>query len=403
MNLAGPRFAVLPALARAAAGLVIALGALQASAEKPPVYLGLNLEFGHATSTSDDAIRAGARIAVEEINRAGGVLGGRPLAILERDDRSVPARSLANIKELAAHADVVAIFCGKFSPVALESLPLLHELKMPLLNPWAAADAIIDNGFSPSYAFRLSLRDTWAMERMLSMSARRGLLRVGLMLPNTSWGRSNLKAAEAYVRANPRVRLASVEWYNWGEPSLAAQYGKILESKAQLLVLVANEKEGSLLVKEMADRPPAERLPILSHWGVTGGEFFQMTRGSLDKVDFAVVQTYSFLGDRSAKSREVAAAARRLLAVERDEDLPSPVGIAHAYDLTHILARAIDLAGTTDREAVRAALEKVRDYGGLVKRFPQPFSRERHEALDASDVFLARYQGDGSLRRVSAP
>lgn len=75
--------------------------------------------------------------------------------------------------------------------------------------------------------------------------------------------------------------------------------------------------------------------------------------------------------------------------------------LAHAYDLTHILARAIDRAGSTDRAAVRAALEQVRNYDGLIKHYPQPFTPTRHEALSPQEVFMARYASDGSIVRIS--
>ncbi|HEY6014446.1 MAG TPA: ABC transporter substrate-binding protein, partial [Candidatus Limnocylindrales bacterium] len=65
------------------------------------VYIGLNAETGHITSTSDDAVRQGIQIAIEEINRSGGVLGGRKLELLVRDNRAVPARAIAHYKELA--------------------------------------------------------------------------------------------------------------------------------------------------------------------------------------------------------------------------------------------------------------------------------------------------------------
>lgn len=60
-----------------------------------------------------------------------------------------------------------------------------------------------------------------------------------------------------------------------------------------------------------------------------------------------------------------------MFGVKDARSLASPVGVAHAYDLIHILARAIDRAGSTYRPAVRAGLEKVRDYEDLIKRYPQ--------------------------------
>ena len=112
-----------------------ALSGITHADESQPVYIGLDAEFGHKTSTSDEAIRAGILIAIDEINNAGGVLGGRPLKLLERDNRSVPARGVANFTELAQIPDLTAVFCGKFSPVVIEALPTIHKLKIPALSP----------------------------------------------------------------------------------------------------------------------------------------------------------------------------------------------------------------------------------------------------------------------------
>ncbi|MDH4133297.1 MAG: hypothetical protein OEV31_00775, partial [Gammaproteobacteria bacterium] len=54
--------------------------ALPAASEKP-VLIGFDTELTLATSTSSEAIRRGLLIAMDEINAAGGVLGGRPLAL----------------------------------------------------------------------------------------------------------------------------------------------------------------------------------------------------------------------------------------------------------------------------------------------------------------------------------
>jgi len=83
--------------------------------------------------------------------------------------------------------------------------------------------------------------------------------------------------------------------------------------------------------------------------------------------------------------------------VTRIEDIQGAVGVAHAYDLTHILARAIDLAGSTDRRAVRDALERVGSYHGLVKDYAPPFTPARHEALGQEQLLMARYRADGVL------
>jgi branched-chain amino acid transport system substrate-binding protein len=95
----------------------------------------------------------------------------------------------------------------------------------------------------------------------------------------------------------------------------------------------------------------------------------------------------------------VIAAAKSRLNVTSVHQFTSPAGIAHAYDLTHILARALRLARTTDRVALRDALEQVRGYDGLVRRYAAPFTPTRHEALSEDDLFMAHYDRQGQLVR----
>ncbi len=71
-------------------------------AEKTPLLIGLDAEFGLQNSTSAQSIELGARAAIHEINSAGGLLGGRRLQLVTRDNRSIPARGVENLKSLAA-------------------------------------------------------------------------------------------------------------------------------------------------------------------------------------------------------------------------------------------------------------------------------------------------------------
>jgi branched-chain amino acid transport system substrate-binding protein len=382
----------------------VALAALcvsvAAPAQQRPVLIGIDAEFGHSTSTSAEAIRRGAAIAIDEINRSGGVLGGRPLALEVRDNRSVPNRAIENVAELAANPDVVAVLTGKFSPAVLEVLPVVRNAGLPLLAAWSAADDIVDNGQSPNFVFRLSLRDSWALEAMLKQASRVGAKKVGLLVPNTAWGRSSLAGAERHAKRTGDVRLAGVSWYNWGDKTLLPAYRQLRDAGAEALLLVANEGEGAVLINEMARLPLSERMPVISHWGVTGGRFFALASPALSSVDFTVVQTYSFIGARDAVAQRVLAALKEKHGIDDPRRIDSPVGVAHAYDLVHLLARAIEHAGSVDRHRVRDALEQVRDYRGLLRHYREPFTRDRHEALDPAALFFASYDRDGALLRI---
>lgn len=370
-------------------------------ADKLPVLLAIDAEFGVKASTSAQAIQHGAEIAAAEINEAGGVLDGRPLKIITRNNNSMPARATENLKELSADPALVAVMGGKHSPVVQQLLPLIHEIGIPYLVPWAAADDITSHSYRPNFVFRLSLKDSWALETMIRSAAARGHRRLGLLLPNSGWGRSSLKAAQRIVQsgAHKGLRLVSEQWYNFGDQDFVVAYDTLRRDKADALLLVANELEGAALVREIARHPRKDRIPVFSHWGVTGGQFFSLAREALAKVDFSVVQTYSFVDAQDARARQVLAAAAKYGITDR-RALESPVGLAHAYDLTHLLALAINRAGRLDRGAIRTALENLPPYQGLVKHYQLPFTNQRHDGLDAAQVYMARYAADGAVIRA---
>lgn len=366
-----------------------------------PVLIGLDAEFGHKTSTSAQAVKQGIEIAIDEVNRAGGVLGGRKLELVTRDNRSVTAIGVDNFRELATLPDLVAVFGGKFSPIYVECVPVAHELGLPLMDPWGSADGITDHDYRPSYTFRLSLKDSWAAPAFVAFAKQRhGADRLGILLPNTAWGRSNA-AAITKAAAASGVSIVAQRWYNWGDASLITPYQEARLAGAKAIVLVANEAEGAILVKEVAALPPAQRLPIVSHWGVTGGAFARMTGNALQEVDFAVIQTFSFVGNRSPAAQRVLAALKERYGVPSAEAVRSPVGVAHAYDLTHLLAKAINAAGSTDRRRIRDALERLGAHEGLVQRYARPFTPERHDALSPDRIFFARYTAEDHILPIS--
>jgi branched-chain amino acid transport system substrate-binding protein len=383
---------------RALVVLVLVLGFpgwAAAGADAGVVRVGIDGEYGLKNSASAQAIERGIRIALAEINAAGGVLGGRKIELVTRDNRSVPARGIDNLRELAADPDVVAVFAGRFSPVVFEQAPLAENLQIPLLAVWSSAEGITRANPEGSYVFRLSLRDLNAMPTLIRHAVKLGRGKVGLLLPNTAWGRSNQLVAEARINSIGGAALAGIAWYNWGSRSLLEQYQALVKAGAQSLVVVANDLEAAMLVHEMAPLPAEDRLPLICHWGITGGAF-TLLAGELSHVDLSVIQTFSFF---TVDQNRLAAfmAAAKAFAISRVEDIDAPVGTAHAYDMMHILARAVELAGSTDRAAIRDAMERVRGYDGLIKRYDAPFSAQNHEALTEREAFMARYRDDGVI------
>lgn len=373
----------------AVCGLGLALAA-PLSAEPLRATLVIDAEFGHPTSTSPHAIALGARLAARDIAGSEKFRDVK-LEIRTSDNRGIAAIGVDNFIDAAKDPSVVAVMGGKFSPVQIEVAPVAHEKGLILLDPWGSADGIVDNGLKPNWAFRLSLKDEWATEAFVQAARRAGATKIGVLLPNESWGRSTHAALGARARASG-VQIVKEHWYNWGDRSLLKSYLDLVDAGAETIVLAANELEGSLFLREVAHAPADRRRPVLSHWGVTGGDLERLAGDALDAVDFRIVQTFSFHRLRTARAAALRDAVLAETGKQSVREIDSPVGIAHAYDLTWLLVMAIQKAGSIERARVRDALETLGPFEGATRYYDRPFTPERHEALSINEVFFAQYQ-----------
>lgn len=393
-----------------AAGLSPALaGSAKSGAQKsalpgkpaPSILVGLDAAMTGSVGQSGKAIERGLRLAIKEINASGGVLG-RSFELVIRNNRGTPARGIDNIEELAELDNLVAVVGGIHTPVALAQLETIHRRKVIYLGAWAAGTPIVDNGFAPNYVFRVSARDEYAGGFLIGEAIKRGFRRPGLLLWRTGWGRSNEKAMKAAIKEHD-IELAGIAWFNTSQPDMTPQIRALADAGADVIMLVANAAEGLTIVRNMAEFDEGDRLPIISHWGITGGDIVSADPAAFDRVDLSILQTYSFFDPPfpDKAKRFMAAYCEAYAACGSPAMIASPVGAAHAYDIAYLLMHAIEKAGTTDRVKVRAALETLERYEGLVRVYDPPFTAGRHDALDAADFRLCRYDQTGAIIPLS--
>src|SRR5947207_11684769 len=139
----------------AAAVIAFGLAAVPAQAADP-IKIGHVAALSGGSAQSGEAITRGLTIAIDEINAKGGLLGGRKLELVQRDDESTPPKGLTAARELVFKEKVAVIFGGIDSPVALAMVPLLNKEKVPHMAVWAAGTGITRNGANPNYIFRAS-------------------------------------------------------------------------------------------------------------------------------------------------------------------------------------------------------------------------------------------------------
>ncbi len=369
---------------------VLALTVDPPAAQAPPVKLGLAAAVSGGSAASGEAIRRGLLIAIDEINARGGVLGGRKLELVVRDDEGNPSKGVTIARELVEREKVAAVFGGLHTTVALAQVPVWHELRTPYMGVWAAGTGITRNGRTPNYVFRVSANDD-LVDRFLVRYAveRLGKARPGLLLENTAWGQSNEIGLTRWLTER-KLRPVGIEKFNWNDPDMSPQLLRLRAAGADLVILVANAPEGAQVVKSRART--GWEVPILSHWGISGGRFAELTGDLSDGVVF--IQTYSFFGKQNERGRSVLRMLREKFGVKGPEDVIAPVGTANAYDALHLVAMAVEQARSTDGPRVRDALENLQaPYAGLIKTYRRPFTPDQHDALTDDDYIMVVWKG----------
>lgn len=375
----------------------------QARADNPvlasgqPILIGLDADMSGPSAEAGVAIQRGALIAMAEINHAGGVLG-RPLELVTKDHRGNPARGRDHMIDFAAMTDLVAVLGGKHTPVALYQMEIAQNEKLPFIIPWAAGTSIIENGFDPNYIFRVSVRDDDAGGFLVDQALARGFKRPFVILANNPWGRSNDRAiTKALTKRN--ITPTGFAWVNQNEDNFLAIFEQIATSRSDVVLAVLGSSESVSLVKTLASLPEAVRPPVISHWAVSGGAFFKKTRDDLAAVDLTFLQTYSFLDpvfpDRA--ERVIRAYNQMFGAPAGGRSLFAPVGTAHSYDAVHMLAEAINRAGSLEGPVIRQALLDIKKFKGLVRNYAPPFRVGHQDALGVEDFRLGRFADDGAI------
>lgn len=336
------------------------------------LLIGLDADLSQGTALAGLAIKRGLLLAMDEINQNGGVLG-KTLALLARDHQGVPARGKKNIEDFIQHKKVVAIVGGLHSSVADAELELIQEAGIPFLIPWAATASLTENKRQPNPVFRISINDSLAGPFLLDHALKQengATKKIALLLENSAWGRGIHKSL-LFEMANREVSSPIVEWLNKGEDNFLPILGKVQQAGVTTIILVANPPEGIKIINGLAQLDAG--ISVVSHWGITGGAaFWEKTAKSLTKVNVVFPQTFTFNKNQRPKALLFGQSYLKNFGLDSPEEIPAPVGTAQAYDLLHLLSRAIEKAGSTDPAAIRTALESLGPYEGLITDIPHP-------------------------------
>lgn len=358
------------------------------------------------------AIEQGIRVALDEVNNQ---LAGRDVELVIRDHHGSSVRSKRHLDEYLKDDKALLVYSGLHSPPLLNNLRFINENQILVLDPWAAAGPITRFSGPENWIFRLSVDDTKAGTVIVENALKEGLTKPYLLLEETGWGKSNLKTMRSALERKGLAPVG-VQWFNWnlGETGAKIMLRDIAASGADSILMVANAPEGKTFAKSMLALTEKERLPLRSHWGITGGDFANVIDADLRKqLDLKFLQTsFSFISSKETPlSEKVFLTAKNLFpnTIKEYADIQAPTGFVHAYDLTRLLIAAVNKAPLTgniieDRALIRDAMENLNiPVQGLIKNYQKPFSvfdgsnPDAHEALGIDDLVMAYYGEDNQI------
>src|SRR4029078_2285676 len=189
--------------------LTLALSAPALAQE--PIKIGLVTALSGQSARAGEAITRGVTVAIDELNAKGGVLKGRKLELVRRDDEATPAKGVTAARELLFKEKVAVLFGGLDTPVSLAIGAIVKQEKIPFMGPWAAGTPITKNGANPNYVFRVSAVDEIVNRAMLQYGQKTfNGKNCGMILVNNPWGESNVKGLMAALGAKG-LKPAGVE------------------------------------------------------------------------------------------------------------------------------------------------------------------------------------------------
>lgn len=357
------------------------------------LYIGLDLSLKGKTASSGKAIERGVQLALDEINEEGGVLG-KKLDFISKNNNGFPDQGVKNISEFLVNQDVVAIMGGMHSPVALAELNLIHQNPKIFLIPWAAATKIIDNGYLPNFTFRYSVRDEFAGQVLYNYAVKKKMRKVCLLLEQTPWGDGNLQTIKKAAQMS-RNSIQDVKRFLWGQESFIEILNSFSDQSCDGIIFVGNSPEGEKLVKEMVKLEL--QIPIISHWGITGGNFFSTLEKELEKIDLVFLQTFNaHMPNPSERVEKFKEKYINKFSSQNVSHYPAFSGTIHAYELTKMLANALRKVNSLNPNDIHRSLKQTTRHVGVFKTSHNPFLNSQ-DALGLEDLSLCRYKTGGRI------
>ncbi len=354
-----------------------------------PIKIGVSGPFTGGSSPMGVSMRDGVKLAASEINKKGGVLG-RQIELIERDDEAKNERGVQVAQELINKEHVVATLGYINTGVSLASQRFYQEAKIPVINNVATGSIVTKQFLPPQYPdnfiFRTSANDTIQSAMIVNEAIdKRKFTKVAILADSTNYGQLGREDLEKALAAKG-IKPVAVEKFNIKDVDMTAQLLKAKEAGAQAILTYGIGPELAQIANGMEKL--GWKVPMIGSWTLSMGNFID----NAGKNGEGARMPQTFIQEPNTPKRKAFITAYQ--AAYKVDRIPSPVSAAQGYDSMYLLAAAIKQAGSTDGNAIRAALENLNEkVEGVLTVYDHPYTHDDHEAVTMNMPVMGEVRG----------
>ncbi|BBO87201.1 ABC transporter substrate-binding protein [Desulfosarcina ovata] len=368
-----------------AAAMVMAAFSI-GSAQTGEINVGILLPLsGPAAPIGVNSLN-GHKMAVEEINASGGIptLDGATIKLVVADSGGDPKNGLTQAERLITQDNVVTIMGAFQSSVTYPSTQVAEKYEIPYIVPSSYKPEITERGFK--YTFRLCLTTDLAGREQIEFIDRMGKLSgktvktLGLLYENSDWGVSSAALWKKYAEKYG-FEVVMDEAYPANSATLDPVVRKIKRHKPDALLFASYTSDAILLAKGVAQ----QKINPMVYMGTAGGHadpvFIQNVKDASNYY-FDMAETSPDIDLPIA--RETNAKYKKLYGEDMSDDC------IKCYTATYVLAKAIEIAGTTNPKDIRRVLANIKmipGQKGIITPYGVEFD-EKGQNKHARGVFV---------------
>lgn len=305
---------------------------------------GDQASFGNATVQ-------GVKLAADEINAAGGVLG-RKIRLVIEDDQGRAVEATSAVTKLITSDNVVALIGENSSNQSLAAAPIAQSNKVPMISPSSTNPAVTEKG---DYIFRVCFTDPYQGKALAAFVKNElHLDRAAILLDKKndySVGLAEFFRKEFEAAGGKVVVQQS---YTGGDTEFRPQLTTIKSASPQVLFIPGFYTEVGQIAIQARDL--GINVPLVGGDGWDSPSVIEIGGKSIDGSYFS---DHYFVGDPRPLVQTFVSKIK-----QRHGKAPE-ANAALGYDALHIFANAVKRAGSLDRAKIRDEIAATKDYQGV--------------------------------------